>query len=170
MNTRQRSLPGLILILIGIWALLQTLGVRWLRMEQFWPAILVIVGLISLYTALTSDPRSPDGVWFGLATLLSGGLFLYITVGPAQWADMAWLWPVFPTIAGLSWLAAWLINTRQISTLVVGLIALAVGGAGYLYTSGMLDPERARQLLSLWPLIFIIIGLGFIIQFVLTRR
>jgi hypothetical protein len=170
MSTRQRVLPGLILILIGIWALLQSLGIEWLRMDRFWPIILIGVGLVSLFTALTSTPPSTDGVWFGLAAGLAGGLFLYITIGPASWSDMTWLWPAFPAIIGIAWVVAWLVNIREVSNLVAGGIALVVAGIGYLYVSGWLAPETGRQLLSLWPLILVVIGLGFIVQFWVSRR
>ena len=42
---RQAIAPGIILILIGVWALLQSMGYAWARMDQFWPVILIIGGV-----------------------------------------------------------------------------------------------------------------------------
>ncbi len=167
---RGTMVVGGILILAGIWALLSTLGVPWASMDQLWPAVLALVGVASIVSALSASPRKSDGVWFGVTAVLSGGVMLYITAGPGEWGDMSWLWPAFPIAGGVGWLAAWLVDVRELSTLVTGLIALVVGGLGFAYTYGLLGAQRASDLARLWPIILVVLGIGLILQYVVRRR
>ena len=161
---------GLFLILAGVWTLLSSLGYEWMTMEWLWPFVVVVGGLVSLVNGLTADPRNPGSVWFGLMAALCGAVFLYITMGPAEWADLQWLWPAFPAIAGISWLGAWAVDLRQVSNLVLGIIGIGVGGTGLLYTQGRLDVELGTSLVSYWPLILIALGVGLVVQFLVQRR
>lgn len=158
------------LILIGVWLLARALGADIPGWDRLWPLILIGVALGSLYSALASDPRDTGGVWFGVAGAVAGGLFLYITMGQGEWADMATLWPIFPLAAGLGWLAAWLARPREVADLVMGACAMAAAGISYLYTQGRLAPEVGPLLLEWWPLILILLGLGYIVQYALQRR
>jgi hypothetical protein len=170
MKQKQSIIVGVLLIVFGIWALLSALDVRWARMDQIWPLVLMAGGAVALYGALAEQPRKPDGVWFGVAALLSGGLLLYITVGPGQWRDLARLWPAFPLIGGVAWVIAWLVDLREVSNLVTGIIASVIGGLGFAYTYGLLDAERGQSIARYWPLVLVLIGLGLIAQFLVQRR
>ncbi len=169
MDRRNRIVPGVLLILLGVWALLESLGVDWLRMDAFWPVILIIVGVLGIYGGLRREPRDPGGIWFGVLALLAGGVFLYVTVGPGEWEEMATKWPVFPLIAGIAWGVAWLVDIKQVSNLVAGVVALLVGIGGLLYTAGRLAPAWGAALVTYWPLILVALGLGFIAQYWLRR-
>ncbi len=167
---RKAVIPGLLLILLGIWILLSTLGVEWASMERLWPVILIVGGVASFVSGLRSERRESGALWFGIVGTLSGVVFLYITVGPADWEDMAQLWPIFPVIAGLGWLVEWVFTPHAIATLALGLAALVVGGVGFAFTYGSLDPELARQLASLWPLLLVLVGLGLVVQYLVQRK
>ena len=170
MQRNKSIVVGTILIFVGVWALLSSLNVGWARMDRLWPAVLMAGGAASLYGALSSKPAKPDGLWFGVAALLSGAVFLYITVGPAEWGDLRWLWPVFPVIGGLAWVVAWVGDRAQVSNLVTGIVALVVGALGFLYTRGGWDASRAAEIAQLWPLILVIMGVGLILQFLVQRK
>ena len=170
MKQRKTMVPGLILILVGLWALLNSLGFAWMRMDRLWPLVLVVVGLLSIYGGLTRDPRDPDSVWFGSTATLCGGLFLYFTLGTIMWDDLAWLWPAFVVIAGVSWLIAWLVDWKKVSNAVIGIVALIVGGVGFLFTTGQIAADIGLSIASWWPLILIVIGLGLIAQFLIQRQ
>jgi hypothetical protein len=170
MERRRAIIPGLILIIIGIWALLWSLGFEWTRVDMLWPLIVIAGGVSLLLMSLRREHRDSGGVWLGCAAILCGGLFLYITLGPAEWSDLSWLWPAFPVIAGLSWVVAWGVEPRLVANLVMGLIALVAGVIGFLFTYGWLSAESLQHLGNLWPLIPIAVGLGLIIQFVVQRR
>ncbi len=170
MTQRRSFIPGMILILIGLLALLQPFGLAWLRMEVIWPVIPILAGVLALVIGLTQTPRTPDTIWFGCAAILCGGLFLYITLGAGSWSDMNWLWPAFPLIGGVSWLAAWLVDKRQVSNLTAALVAGAVGVVGFLFTYHVIDATRGQQIASLWPLILVVLGIGLIAQYWLKRK
>ena len=168
MANRNRIVPGILLILIGLWALLESLHVTWIRMEVFWPAILMAFGAYGIYSGLRRDPRDPGAVWFGIFALLSGGVFLYITMG-GRWAEMASLWPVFPIIAGVAWGVAWLLDLKQVSNLITGAVALLLGVGALLYTAGRLGPSWIQALVTYWPVILVVLGLGFVAQYLVRR-
>ncbi|MBM3188063.1 MAG: hypothetical protein FJZ90_04995 [Chloroflexi bacterium] len=160
---------GVALILVGAVALLSALGVNWLSMDRLWPVLLILAGIWSLIGGL-GIPRKPDSVWFGVTAVLCGGLFLYITVGPAEWGDLARNWPLFPLTAAAGWLAAWALDLRQASNLVAGVVALVVSGIGFMYTYGALGADTGVHIASLWPLILIVLGVGWIVQYLVQRR
>ena len=170
MRQKRPVAVGIILILLGLWSLLSALGLDWVRMDRLWPLIPMIGGLFSIYSALARERRDSDGVWFGVTALLCGALFLYITVGQGEWGDLSWLWPAFPLAAGIGWMASWFVDLRQVSNLVAGVIALVVASVGFLYTYGTLDSEAGKAALAWWPLILIVLGVGFVIQFLVQRR
>lgn len=171
MAERSKSIVwGSLFIAVGILALLNTLGLEWLRMERLWPGVLMALGLFSLIAGLRRTPRSPDGVWLGLCSLLGGAFFLRITLGSGEWGDLAGLWPVFPGIAGVAWIVAWAVDMQRVPNLVLGIIALVVAAAAYAIVRGLVAVERARTLASLWPLILIALGVSLIIQHAVRRR
>jgi hypothetical protein len=169
MNKRA-MIPGILLILIGVWFLLSSLGVEWLSMERLWPVILIIGGILSFVGGLREKEHDSGAFWFGIVGTLSGLVFLYITVGPAEWSDMAQLWPIFPAIAGMGWLAEWIFAPRAFANLALGLAGLLVGGVGFAFTYGALDPALGRQVARLWPLLLVLVGIGLVIQFLAQRK
>ena len=168
---RQRTVViGVLLILAGIGASLSSLGFLAMSMEQLWPLFLILLGLLSAVSGLFRDPRKPDSVSFGVTAVLCGVLFFYVTAGAAEWGDMSWLWPAFPLAAGLGWIASWFVDLRKVSNITAGLIGIGVGVVGFLYTSDRLTGGQGRTILSWWPLILVVLGLGLIAQFLVQRR
>ncbi len=166
---RHNVLWGVLLILAGIWLGLAALGVTWARMEDLWPALVIGLGLVSLISGLRGK-RDEGAVWFGLAATLVGAFFLYITLGPAEYADLQQLWPVFVLIGAAAWLVAWFVDMRNISNIVMALIAGVVGVLGLAYTYGRLDQNVAEMLLRYWPIILILVGIGLVIQFLVRKE
>jgi len=167
---KKAIVPGVALILVGIWALLWTMGVEWLRMDRLWPVVLMIVGLLSLYTAATRHEDRADGVWFGVVALLCGGLFAYITMGQGEWGDLSYLWPIFPAIAGAGWIIAWLVDIKQAAHLALGICAGGVAFFGFMFTYNVIGADQGLAILNWWPAVLILMGVGFLVQFVLQRR
>ena len=167
---KKSVVPGLVLIIIGVWALLSSLGYEWLSMDRLWPVVVIGLGLLSLSSAFRKERREPGAVWFGSVGMLCGGLFLYITLGRGEWGDLSWLWPAFPAAGGVGWVIVWLVDRRAVVNLVLGLCALAVGIIGLLVTRGFIGAEQGLRLAELWPLTLIVVGLGLIVQFLVRRR
>jgi hypothetical protein len=172
MNEKQRQnqiMWGVLLILAGIWLGLSAMGYAWARMERLWPLLGMGVGAVSLISGLRGR-RDEDAVWFGVVVLLASGFFLHITVGPGEWGDLRHLWPVFVLIGAVGWLVSWIINVRKVSNLVLAGVAFIVGILGLAFTFERIDPELGQRLLSFWPVILIVIGIGLLIQFLVQRE
>ncbi|MGC9359526.1 MAG: LiaI-LiaF-like domain-containing protein [Anaerolineae bacterium] len=158
------------MILIGVWSLLVALGVQWASMERLWPLVLMGGGIASLIGGLRAQPREAGSVWFGVSAILSGGLFLYTTIpDPPRWALLGELWPLFVIFAGVGWLAAWIIDRGHTTTLVTGLLAVAIGVAFYLARADVIAWDPWKLLQRWWPLALIVLGVASLVQ-ALARR
>lgn len=160
---------GLLLVAIGLWSLLAALEVPWASMERLWPLALVGGGAASLATGLRARPRQEDGIWFGVTAMLSGSLFLYVTLGSAEWKDLSRLWPLFVVFTGLGWLAAWASHPRRIAPLMLGLLSVAFGAASYLARADLIAWNPWALLSRWWPLLLIVVGVAHLAQ-ALARR
>jgi hypothetical protein len=166
---RKSIIWGVVLIIVGILALLGSMGFQWVNMEQLWPGLVILIGLGSLVNGIIHDPRDTDAVWFGLTAVGCGAVFAYVTLG-GDWADMRWLWPAFPAVAGLAWLVAWLLDMRQVPNLVLAILAGGAGVVGWMITRGGMEAASLRAVMNYWPAILIVIGLALIAQYALQRR
>jgi hypothetical protein len=157
------------LILFGLYMLAGALGIDLPGWDEIWPVPLLLAGLSSLIQALRQDPRDSGGVWFGVTAILCGAFFLYITLGRGTWSEMRTLWPAFPAAAALGWLAAWLVRPREVASLVLAAAAGAAAVIGYGVSSGRLSKDLGLQIAEWWPLILILLGLGYVVQY-LTQK
>ncbi|NLG27589.1 MAG: hypothetical protein GX557_06735 [Chloroflexi bacterium] len=168
---RKRSVvPGLVLIAVGVVVLLSNVGVPWLNMEQLWPVVLMLLGLLALISVVTGRAKDKAGIWFGVVGLLAGAVFLYITVGAGEWEDIKTLWPIFPAIAGLAWIVQWVFERHAIADLALGVGALAVAVVGYLVIAGRMASDQAMRLADFWPLLLVLVGVGLIAQHYTQRN
>jgi len=169
-GSASRIWGGALLILIGVWSLLVALGVQWASMERLWPLVLVGGGIASLVSGLRAEPREAGSVWFGVTAILSGGLFLYVTVpDPARWALLGERWPLFVIFAGVGWFAAWIIDRGHTATLAAALLAVAIGASFHLATADVIAWDPWVVLQRWWPLVLIALGFASLVQ-AFTRR
>lgn len=158
---------GLVLIGVGGWFLLQTLGFPVPGMGKLWPIFPTLVGA-GFFVGWLFNARKRDA--FGLAipgtiNLLVGLFFFAFTMGLFSWGDMAYLWPVFPLIVGLSFFVAWVFSLfREWGLLIPAGIVGAVGVIGLAFTVGHLDNAYLRLLFNAWPVLLIVIGLSVIVR------
>lgn len=154
---------GLVLIGVGGWFLLQTLGFPMPGMGRLWPIFPTLVGA-GFFVGWLFNAHKRDA--FGLAipgtiNLLVGLFFFGFTFGIFSWGDMAYLWPVFPLIVGLSFFVAWVFSLfREWGLLIPAGIVGAVGVIGLAFTVGHLENAYLRLLFNAWPLLLIVIGLA----------
>lgn len=164
---------GLVLIAVGLWFLLQSLGVPLPGVDALWPIFPILAGVGFFASWLFSrDKRSAYGVMIpGTITFLVG-LFLFgFTLGFFDWEDMVYLWPVFPLIVGAAFVVTWVFSAfREWGLLIPGGITGAVGVIGLSFTLGKLEYPYLRWILKGWPAVLILIGLIVLIGGLLDRR
>ena len=114
---------GLFLIVLGLIFLAGQMlpGVAWWNL---WPLLIVLVGVIQMFTPSHGDDWGPERIMDGLGTVIIGVIFLGNTLGIVSWT-MWWtfitLWPVLIVALGVSILGkglqqSWL---RMLSPLLV---------------------------------------------------
>jgi hypothetical protein len=162
--------PGLVLIAVGVWFLIRSLGYNLPGMAQMWPVFPVIVGLSMFVTWLVSpDKLERHGLMIpAVINFLVGVFFFGFTLSFFQWSDMADLWPVFPLIVGVAFIVAWIFSLfRDWGMLIPGGITAGVGIVGLAYT---LYEQNAviAPLLPYWPVLLIGFGLLILIGAVLN--
>jgi len=142
---------GLGLIGLGIAFLVATLA-GW---DRFWPVFPLLGGLAFLVAYIGSGFKDSGFVWIGVAATLVGLFFFGFTLGIWEWEEMRELWPIFPFIAGLAFIATFLAErARDWGTLGVGLVGIIVGIVGLAYTKGGLESDIWKY----WPALIILVG------------
>ena len=157
-GTRFRGiLWGGILLAAGTWFLLQRLGVELPNFfAVLWPIFPFMFGVAFLVTYFTGECKDPGLVWPGTFGALVGIFFFLFTFGAFDWDRMGDLWPVFPLIVGLAFVATWIAGgAKENGLLVPATITLAVGVVGLGFNLGFLD---ARTVNVLWPIALVLLG------------
>jgi hypothetical protein len=171
MERRGALVPALLLILLGAFFLLVNIGVLpALSITQLWPGIVVLVGLMFWGGFFFGRQHDAGLAFVGTIVALVGAFFFLFTLrvnlpgyGPVNWSDMGRLWPAFPLIVGIAFVVLWLAGRlRDGGVLFPAAILLIVGLGGFAFTLG--DIPNWRDLLNLWPVLLILLGLGVLIQ------
>jgi hypothetical protein len=165
---RRRSgavIPGLFLILLGLWFLADNLGLALPGLDQLWPVLVILAGLGFWAGFLFGVPRDPGLTFVGTGALLVGLYFLPFTLHIVEWGDMARLWPGFVLIGGISFAVLAIADGfRDWGTLATGVAAIVVGVIAFVFTLGLLPAELGLTAANFWPLILIFIGLIILFQ------
>ena len=133
-------LGGIVLILVGLWFLLDRLGLDLPGIGQLWPVFPMLGGLALIAGYVLGRETDPGVLVPGVGGLLVGVFFLLITIGPLRWPDLEYLWPVFPLIGGVTFGVVWLASGRRNSgVLVPAGMGIAVGVVGLLFTHRSVD-------------------------------
>ncbi len=142
---------GLGLIGLGIaFVIAQLIG--W---DRIWPLFPMLGGLSFLAWYVFTGFKDAGLVFVGIAGLLGGLFFFGFTLGIWEWDQMRDLWPVFPLIGGVAFVALFFAErARDMGTLGVGCAALIVGAVGLAFTFGLVS----REIWRLWPLLLILMG------------
>ncbi len=153
---RQKQALGIILIVVGLLFLLVSnrLVLGW---DNVWPLFPLLGGIFFL--KLYSVRKEGEVLYVGTALLLIGVFFLLFTFRILDWADMESLWPTFPLIGGISFLAYASTRKHPTSPLIVGIAAILFALVSYLYTGDVISRRVAEPFVRLWPLILVITGI-----------
>lgn len=142
---------GLMLVGLGIVLFLTTV-IGW---AELWPIFPLFAGLALLVAYVVGGFRESSLVFLGTAAALVGLFFFGFSLGFWEWGDMSRLWPVFPIIGGVAFMALFLAERgRDVGGLAVGCAAIVVGGAGLAVTFGRIGTE----IIQYWPLLLILVG------------
>jgi len=157
---------GAVLVAVGGWFLLSSLGVELPGMHQLWPVFPLLSGLGSLLGFFTRTKKDAGLVFSGTLLSLLGLFFFCFTFEVLYWEDMEVWWPVFPLIAGIAFVFSWLAGRcRELRPLVPGVLSLAVGVIGLFFTLGEMSVEGVRLAGSL-----LVVALGVAIVLGSFRR
>jgi hypothetical protein len=128
-----------------------------------WPIFPTLVG-VGLFVGWLFTPDKDDAYGMMIPAtinLLVGLFFFTFTLGIFDWSAMAYLWPVFPLIVGISFFVAWVFSLFRVwGLLIPGGITATVGVVGLAFTLGA-EAGYLQWVFKLWPLA--LIGLGFLV-------
>lgn len=148
---RSTKLPGVILIGLGAYFLLQELDIPLLEEYLSWPVILIVIGIAFLVTSLGSKQQKMLILPGSILTLL--GIYFWGMQTYPSWPNH---WSFYPGMVGLAFLITYL-RTREGSHLVSAIILLGVFVVVYLLND-------LSMFLNWWPIALILIGLYLILR------
>jgi len=162
---------ALVFILLGVYLLLDQLGIGVPGWDVIWPVLPLAGGLALLVGTVFGERRDPGHVFLGTAATLVGLAFFFVTLGPLEYGDLGTWWPVFVLIGSVAFLALWAATRfRDWGAFFMALVALVVGGAGLAVTLQLFGPETRELLPRLWPVFLILLGLMGLLRALLGRR
>ncbi len=162
---------ALLFILLGVYLLLNELGIGIPGWDVIWPVFPFAGGLAFLGSYVFGQRRDPGLVFVGTSATLVGLVFFFVTLGPLKYRDLGTWWPVFVLIGGVAFLAQWAAaHFRDWDALFLALVALVVGGAGLAVTLQLFGPQTRELLPRLWPLILVLVGLMVLLRALLGKR
>ncbi|NIR51432.1 hypothetical protein GWO43_22905, partial [candidate division KSB1 bacterium] len=164
MANRERSLiPGVILILLGLYFLLDRLNVFYFRWEYLYPLILLGLGVLFLVAIFTKKDK---GAAFPATILLILGLFFFLrNYGLLPYEFYLYYiedyWPIFLIAFGLGFLVLFSVKPEDWGVLIPGGILLFFGVVFLLRNMRLF---YWRDFADFWPVILIAIGLGIVVS------
>lgn len=171
---RGALIPGVFLVLLGLYFLAPQVSIHLPGPEVLWPGIPVIVGLLSLAQYVFGGRRDSGLVFSGLAAGLTGAFFFLFTLrvpvplpglgDGVDWPDMGRLWPAFAVIVGLAFLGQWLVSPATRGARNLSLLALVFGLAA-LVVNYSLTGTVVERAINYWPVLLIALGLWFLLQY-----
>ena len=161
------TVGGFGLLLIGGWLLAIALDRPLMDLSQIWPVIPMLFGL-ALLAQYASEKRKQSGlVFMGTVILLTSIFLAFFTlrIGRLTWPDMAVFWPIFPLITGAAFMTLYLADGMRQQTLLIPVFV--TGGTGIIalpITLGVVSGSAFNQVIQLWPLLLLLIGLALLIK------
>ncbi len=164
-------LLGLILILIGVYSLLEVFSLNVPKLERLWPVVPIAGGITLLISYFRPPREDPARVFWGVALTLSGLVFLLITLTGENYAILRQWWPAFIIILGISFLSLWLAEgLRDWGALFLAIVSLVFGGVYTAVNLRVFGPNTAAEIGRLWPVVLIFVGLILVLRSTLSRK
>jgi len=167
MRRRGSILPGLLLLALGVFLLLDRTRLVIFGWDLFLPALAFLLGLVMLVECMKPEARCRP--FWGTLLVVFGGFFFLWNNGTLDYLLYDY-WPIFPTAFGLAFIAQFLAKQRGWLTLIFGVILALTGGSYFLDYFGYIDvyslqdiAYRIEDLLYLffdyYPVAIIVIGI-----------
>ncbi len=163
-------IPGLWLVGVGAW-LTFTMATTKASPDTNLVILVIALGLgLSLLARWMASHRWASGsFFFGLLSILFGGLYFYLSQPNSP--GLANGWPLFIAIIGFAMLLTRILSPLAQSRLVFPAIVLLVAGlAGTVITMGLLPTNLSVMAASLWPVAIVIIVLIWVFPLVFRQR
>lgn len=160
--TRRALVWGTVALLVGLWLLVESLGVDAPEIARHWPLFPILGGLASLADwALVS--RRPGAAGKGAAAVAFGAAVYPFTLERRLWFEAWGWWPVIPGILAVGCLATWAAGRfRSTAALVLGLLFAGVAVTGWVWGE---VPAT-----GIWAVVFLAIGAWMVFRAVARRR
>jgi len=157
-DTRKRRTIAIALIALGVLFLMVSNGIL-LGWMHIWPIFPIGAGMLFLRAWSARGRR--EGTWFlftgGTLSLL--GLFLLLfSTGILDWSKLDILWPVFPLIAGVGFLAESAASSNGTPALITGSAIVIFTLVAFFVETSFINPRVASPFIRFWPLVLILAG------------
>ena len=154
---RNNLIPGLILIAVGVYFLLQQfeISLPYSNILFAWPSILGIIGLILAYQGYSN--RNDSKMFSGII-LLGLGVYFHGVHTFNQWSNH---WAYFTLIVSIAFFMKYFVNKRE--GLTPAFILLFVSAFG-LYSPSIIlwMQDYTSGFEALWPVVLIAVGIYFL--------
>ncbi len=155
-------LLGAAFLLIGFVLLMWTLGYLH-RVSALWPVLPIGIGMVSLAMGF-HGVGTEASVFVGIFLTVGGVFFLLITTVMSA-VEIARIWPVFMTIAGVS-LAVFSYRREagsRLALLVPAIVIVFLSGVFFLFSLNLIRQDFISVVTVWWPVLFIVIGICIIV-------
>ena len=170
MSSKNKSsiFPGLLLITIGLLLLINKLLPGYLTWRHVYPLVLLALGILMLLSAFSRSRKDRGAVFPGTILFLIGLFFSLRNFDLVEYYYVREVWPIFLIIAGVGFLALFLVRPEDTGNLIPAGILLTLGVLFLLKKLYLIDVELGEIIADYWPVILILIGANII--FVSLRR
>jgi hypothetical protein len=150
----KQALPGIILVVIGLYLLSQQFNftLPYSDIILMWPSILLLIGLVLSWQGFSNRD---DHKMFSGTILLGLGILFHGVITFNYWT---YQWPYFTLIISVAFFLKYFVNKRDGITAGVVLLIISVS-AMFFSTITQWMNSIYSGFDSLWPIILIIIGL-----------
>lgn len=147
--------PGLILVFLGFYFLLQQWDILDLQWIHLYPLLMLLTAGKNLLNHRKSGTGKP--LFWALFIGIPGVFFLLRNYGILPFWEFDAVWPLFALSGGAGFVALYQVETHNPIDLQIGLVFLAVGTI-LLIGGNLLWPQLRLERLF-WPIVLIAVGL-----------
>jgi len=174
-STGGLAVPGSILVTVGLILLVINSTEQWTAWAYAWALIICGIGVGVLINGYWSDQpdlrkRGMDTIRSGLILFLIFGVimgFIFSVTGVSNWGNLL-IWGILLALVGLYLLVSRLLNLGKPDgkreDLFWPVLMIGVGVIASLAYLGWIPQANLGMVLSLWPLLLIVLGVGVLLR------